>query len=638
MRRIPVLVALCCAAFGLAAAEEDETALLSKYCSSCHSATKHKGDFDLGKLARPGTSADDDHRWDDVRRALAEQEMPPPESDKPQPGLAERDRVIAWIDRSFAGPDGKPSDPGWVTVHRLTRTEYNRTIHDLLGVDGNPADAFPADSAGGFGSFDNQADTLYVSPTLMERLLDVSLDVIAKAKPERLGLVAPEKDKKGEITYMARRKSVEATLAAFLPNAWRRPVTSSEIQSLYHVYERAGKKSNVTHEDALRLACAAALTSPNFIFRAEETRPGKDVYPVAPYELANRLSYFLWSSMPDAALMAAAKDGSLKEPAGVAAQVKRMLADPKARILAKQFMGQWLGTDDLATGLGPDPKLVHGYDESLRAAMMEEPAAFMQGLLDDDRGLVDLIDCDYAYVNAELARHYDLPSPGGAGFAKVAVTDGRRGGLVTMAGVLAITSRPARTSPVIRGKWILQELLSYPPPPPPPNVPALIEATDAAPNLGTLRQRLERHRSDPNCNGCHQRIDPLGFGLENFDALGRWRERGERGEALDTVGTMPSGEKFDGPKQLKKLLMQRRDRIMSTVVERMLSYALGRAIERSDRATVRDIVAHLAADHWRAQTLITEVALSLPFRFKRNPTIAPAPATVAKDKDKDAKP
>jgi hypothetical protein len=628
--------ALMAIASSLVAADDagDPRSVMRKSCYDCHSSAKHKGDLDLEKLPSPGTSPDDDHVWENVRRALAEMEMPPPE--KPQPSVADRDAAVSWIDRKLDGPNGDtPTDPGWVTIHRLTRTEYNRTIHDLLGVDGDPADAFPPDSAGGSGSFDNQADTLYVSPLMMERLLDVSLAVIEKAKPERLGWVAPEKDKKGEVTLMTRKKAVESTLAAFLPNAWRRPVATSEVAQLYRIYERAAKKNNVTHDDSLRLTLAAALTSPNFLFRIEESKPVKDAYPIGPYELASRLSYFLWSTMPDPALLTAAKDGSLKEPAGVAAQIKRMLADPKAAILAKQFMGQWLGTDDLAHGLGPDPKLVRGYDEALRAAMIEEPAAFMQGLLTGNGSLVDLIDCDYVYVNGELARHYELGG-GGTGFTKVPVPDGRRGGLVTMAGVLAITSRPARTSPVIRGKWILQELLSYPPPPPPPNVPALPEA-DGKANVGTLRQRLERHRTDPACNGCHQRIDPLGFGLENFDAIGRWRVRGDQGEPLDTVGTMPSGEKFDGPQQLKKLLMLRRDRVMTTVVERMLSYALGRPIERFDRSTVRQIVKHLAADGWKAQTLVSEIALSLPFRFKRNPTVAPVASAPGAGAAKDTK-
>jgi hypothetical protein len=324
--------------------------------------------------------------------------------------------------------------------------------------------------------------------------------------------------------------------------------------------------------------------------------------------------------MPDEALFAAAADNSLLKPDIISAQVKRMLADPRARIVAQQFMGQWLGTNELANGLGPDPKLVKGYDDSLRNAMINEPIEFMFALLRNNGKLTDLIDSDYVIIDNQLARHYGLPSPGGkdSEFKKVAVKDGRRGGLIGMASVLAITSRPSRTSPVIRGKWILSELLSYPPPPPPPNVPELAEVSDGKKIVGSLRQRLEQHRTDPNCNSCHQRIDPLGFGLENYDALGRWRERGDHGEDLDAVGTMPSGETFSGPQQLKQLLQKRSSRIMNTVAERMLSYALGRGIERYDRSTVRTLCATMAGKEWRAQELITEIVLSLPFCYKRN--------------------
>ncbi|MBA3700574.1 MAG: DUF1592 domain-containing protein [Planctomycetes bacterium] len=630
MKRILPLLGALALILPLAAVEDERTTrdFIAKHCLTCHSSVKQKGDVDLEKLPSPGISSEDDHRWEGIRRALAEQEMPPPE--KPQPSQAERDSVVAWIDRQLDGPGGDtPTDPGWVTVHRLTRTEYNRTIHDLLGVGGNPADAFPADNGGGSGSFDNNADMLYVSPILMERLLDVSLTVVGQAKPERLNLVAPEKDKKGAVTPVTQRKAAEASLTAFLPRAWRRPVTKAEVQTLLKLYDRAAKKNNVTHDDSLRLTYAAALTSPNFIFRIEQSKPGTEVQPLTPYEIANRLSYFLWSTMPDEALFKAAEDGSLAKPEGITAQIARMLNDPKAEILARQFMGQWLGTDELTNGLGPDPKIIKGYSTSLRSAMIEEPVVFLRALLKDNGSLTDLIDCNYVYVNRELAEHYGLSGVRADGFSKVTVDNGQRGGLVTMAGVLAITSRPARTSPVIRGKWILQELLSYPPPPPPPNVPPLPEAENGKPNVGTLRERLERHRADPACSGCHQRIDPLGFGLENFDALGRWRTRGDQGETLDTIGTLPSGEKFDGPQQLKKLLKGRQDRIMQTVVERMLSYALGRGIERHDRSTVRLIVKNLAADQFHAQTLIREVALSLPFRYRRNPTIAPVAATTA---------
>jgi hypothetical protein len=620
-----VLAAIVLCAFGtpLVALDGEQPVrdFLSKHCLNCHSTAKMKGDVDLQKLPTDDESFLE--LWENARNALATSEMPPPE--KPQPTAAERDAVIAWIDRLLDGPGGDtPSDPGWVTTHRLTRTEYNRTIKDLLGVEGDPAEAFPADSAGGAGAFDNQSDTLYVSPLLMERLLDVSLMVVEKAKPERLDWVQPEKDKKGAVTPATQRKAAETGLLAFLPRAWRRPVPRTEVQNLLKVYDRAIKKNNVTHDDALRLTYAAALTSPNFIFRIETFKPGAEPYALGPYDLANRLSYFLWSTMPDAVLFKAAADGSLSTPEGLTAQVTRMLADPKAEILPRQFMGQWLGTDELAGGLGPDPKLVKGYSTALRSAMMAEPAVFFANLLTQNGSLSDLIDCNYVYVNRELAEHYGLSGVRDDGFVRVAVNDGRRGGLITMAGVLAITSRPSRTSPVIRGKWILQELLSYPPPPAPPNVPPLPENEDGKANVGTLRQRLERHRTDPACNGCHQRIDPLGFGLENYDALGRWRTRGDHGEQLDTVGTMPTGETFDGPAALKKLLATRRDRITQTMVERMLTYALGRPIARHDRSTVRQITARLASDGYHAQTLIREVVLSLPFRSKRNPAVAVA--------------
>ncbi|MBA3937866.1 MAG: DUF1592 domain-containing protein [Planctomycetes bacterium] len=629
--RLPAGVAILAAIWlglyaPLVGSEGDEATrkLLSTNCLPCHSALKHKGDLDLEKpLAASDLGAGDEHLWENIRRVVSEQEMPPPEK-KQQPSLAERDRLITWIDRTLDGPGGDtPSDPGSVTIHRLTHVEYNRTIHDLLGVDGDPAQAFPPDSAGGAGAFDNQADTLFVSPLLMERLLGLSLGLVAKAEPARLGVVEAEKNKQGQVTPQARRKAVEASLTAFLPRAWRRPVTAGEVQALYRVYERAAR-GNVAPQDALQLAYAAALTSTEFLFRFEEVKSVPGAYPLGAYELANRLSYFLWSTMPDEALLAAAKSGALATPEGIAAQVTRMLADPRARILASQFMGQWLGTADLATGLGPDAKLFEGYSDALRAAMIAEPAEFLQALLDGNGSVLDLIDCAYVYADETLARHYRLTPGAGAGFTRIAVDDGRRGGLVTMAGVLAVTSRPSRTSPVLRGKWILQELLSYPPPPPPANVPALIEATAATPNVGTLRQRLERHRADPACASCHQRIDPLGFGLENFDALGRWRTQGDQGEALDAVGTLPNGETFSGPQQLKKLLMQHRERIMTTLVERLLAYALGRGPQRCDRPSVRLILTHLAADGWKARTLVTEIALSLPFRAKRNPLIKPA--------------
>jgi hypothetical protein len=596
--------------------EVQHRALLDRLCLECHASEKKKGDFELAFVAKTDPASHD--AWENVRNAIAAGDMPP--HDKPQPSPAERDALVAWIDRLLDGPSGDaPSDPGWVTTRRLTRVEFNRTIADLLGLAGDHAESFPPDSAGGSGSFDNQADTLYVSPLLMERVLEVTLPLVEKTPRERLHWSNPEPDKKkGMVTAQTQRKAGEVSLTTFLPRAWRRPVAKAEVQALLKVYDR-GVKRSIAHDDALRLTYAAALTAPHFLFRTEQVRPGNEVQALSPYELANRLSYFLWSTMPDEELFARAADGSLVRAEVITAQVTRMLAHPKATVLPRAFMGQWLGTDGLASGLGPDPKLVRGYSAAVKAAMMQEPAEFFRHLLQRNGPLTDLIDSDYVYVNEDLADLYGLSGASGERFTRVTVSDGRRGGLVTMAGVLAITSRPARTSPVLRGKWILQELLSYPPPPPPPNVPPLPETGDGTLNVGPLRARLERHRDDPNCRSCHQRIDPLGFGLENFDQIGRWRTRGDVGEPLDTTGTMPDGARFDGPQQLKKLLKERQDRVIQTVVERMLVYALGRQLARHDRTTVRQITARLAANRYGAAQLIHEVALSLPFRYQRDP-------------------
>lgn len=604
----------------------DESPLVARLCMDCHSSAARKGDFDLQKLGVPSGARLAD--WEKVRSNLADGSMPP--RGKPQPTPPERERLIAWIDRALDGPEGaKPEDPGPAPLRRLTRLEINRTLKELLGAEGSPADALPPDSAGGSGTFENNADTLFISPLLMERMLDLALELIRKAKPDKLNEVAVEKDKTGKETPALRRKAAELALTGFLPRAWRRPVPSTEVRNHLRAYDR-GVERKLSHEDALLMAYAAALISPNFLYRLETAQSGNGISEITPYELAVRLSYLFWSAPPDAELTAAAANGSLsRDPKVHARQIDRLLADPRAGVFRAQFMGQWLGTSDLAGGRGPDPKAFPDYTPALRASMAEEPAALFELMLREDRSLLELIEADYVVADATLARIYELPFPGGDGFHRIAAPGGRRGGVATMAGVLAATSRPSRTSPVLRGKWILEELLSTPPPPPPANVPALPE--DRSPNLGSLRQRLERHRADPNCTSCHVRIDPLGFGLENFDALGRWREQGEMGEALDVLGTLPGGQTFRGPQELKRVLMQRKEKVMTTVVERMLAFAVGRNLERSDRPVVRQILSRLAADGWKTRTLVSEVVTSLPFRYRRNAGWVPPSVSRPKD-------
>lgn len=626
MSRLPGLLLACLLPLGSITAEDERgmRQLLGRYCLACHAPQKKKADLDLESIARPGLHPDHDEHWEQVRVVLGDHSMPP--EGKPQPTPEERDRLAAWIDQSLSGPAGdQPSDPGWVAARRLTRLEFANTIRDLLGVAIDAAQALPPDNSGGGGGFDNDTEVLFVTPLLMERLLDATLSAVAQAKPERLGIVTPEPDKTGAISATARRKAVEASLLAFLPRAWRRPVAATEAATYVKIYERAMKRGVISHDDALRLAYAATLVSSNFLLRMEINRPGSAPYPLTAHELATRLSYFLWATMPDAELRRLADEGRLQDATVLVAQAERLLKDRRSQVFIRQFVSQWLGTADLAEGRGPEAEHFRDYTESLRRSLMEEPVAFLRGLFADNRSLLDLIDSDYVWVDGELARHYGLSAPGAKDFVRVPVGDSRRGGLVTMGGVLAVTSRPSRTSPVLRGKWILDELLSAPPPPPPPDAPDLPESGEDLRRL-TLRQRMERHREDPACVGCHQRIDPLGLGLENFDALGRWRTRGDHGEPLDTLGTLPGGVRFDGPAELKAVLMARKERIMTTVVERMLSYALGRRLERHDRPTVRVIMQRLAADGWRARTLISEIVTSLPFRQRRAPTAVAVPA------------
>jgi hypothetical protein len=293
----------------------------------------------------------------------------------------------------------------------------------------------------------------------------------------------------------------------------------------------------------------------------------------------------------------------------------RMLADPKARALSEQFVGQWLGIRTLGSVAAPDPRKFPEFTPALREAMVSEPTEFFAGLLREDRSLLELLDSDYAWVNADLARHYGIPGVSGQSFTRVSLPDRRRGGVTGMAAVLTQTSYPQRTSPVLRGKWLLEEVFGTPPPPPPPLV-ATLSPNDAKSEGLTFRQRLEKHRKDPNCAACHARLDPLGFALENFDPLGRWRTE-VSGEAVDASGELPGGVVIVGPEALKKLLLERRQLFLRHLTEKMLAYALGRGVEYYDIPAVKQITETVAADGHRAPRLILEIVRSAPFRLRR---------------------
>ncbi len=397
-------------------------------------------------------------------------------------------------------------------------------------------------------------------------------------------------------------------IARFAERAYRRPLTRDEVERIFPIFQLAHDRGE-SFERGIQLALTTVLASPRFLFlvEPEETREDR---PLNEFELASRLSYFLWSSMPDESLFREARAGTLR--ANLRRQVVRMLDDPRTDQFVENFAGQWLQLRKLA-GATPDKDLFPGFDESLRDAMRRETEHCFAYILRNDRSVLEMLDSDYTFVNEALARHYGIEGVTGRPFRQVSVTDGRRGGVLTQASVLTLTSNPNRTSPVKRGQWILQQLLGTPPPPPPPEVAKLDESQQAA-DAASLRERMEVHRTNPQCASCHQQMDPLGFALENFDAVGRWRSRDGQ-FPIDPSGTLIGGRKFADVLELKRLLRSTgAKKFARTLIENMLTYGLGRGLEAYDYCTVEDIRQRLAANDFRIRNIVFGIVESKAFQ------------------------
>jgi PAS domain-containing protein len=411
-------------------------------------------------------------------------------------------------------------------------------------------------------------------------------------------------------------RSIVSSLAR---RAFRRPVTPAEVAP-YLKLAALARAQGGSFNDGVATALQAILVSPDFLFRIERDRAvgASAASPVNQHELASRLSYFLWSSMPDEELLRTADQGRLRQPGVLSAQVRRMLRDPKSGALVDNFAGQWLELRRLESAV-PDRDKFPQFEEYLRISMRRETDLFFQNLIREDRPVLELLDAKYTFLNQRLAEFYGIKGVEGPEFRRVDLAGGsaearRRGGILTQASVLTVSSYATRTSPVLRGKWVLENLLNAPPPPPPPNVPPLEEAK--AGTAASLRQVLETHRANALCASCHSKMDPLGFGLENFNAIGEWREKDGQ-FAIDASGVLPDGRAFQGPEQLKAILMQNKDAFADCIAEKMLTYALGRGLERYDRPAVKQITAKLAAGNYKFSTLVTGIVESLPFQQRR---------------------
>jgi len=404
-------------------------------------------------------------------------------------------------------------------------------------------------------------------------------------------------------------------LVSLARSAYRRPVTEVDWKPLLTFYQNA--RANGDFDFGIQKAIEALLVAPDFLFRVETdpSAAGRN-HRVSDVELASRLSFFLWSSVPDETLLDLAERSKLSNPVELSRQVDRMLDDPKSFAFVSNFAGQWLQIRNLAT-VRPDPIVFADFDESLRFSMQRETELFFDSIVRENRSILDLLGADYTFLNERLAIHYGIPGVYGSQFRRVALTDSNRGGLLGQGSLLTVTSPPNRTSVVQRGKWILDNLLAEPPPPPPADVPALDATTKGARKL-SLREAMELHRANPGCAVCHRNIDPLGFALENYDGIGGWRSK-DGDSAIDASGKLPDGTEFEGPAGLKKVLVTgRRDEFVSTVIEKLLTYGLGRGVEYYDMPAVRAIVRQTEANEYRLRDLILGVASSVPFQMRRS--------------------
>ena len=399
--------------------------------------------------------------------------------------------------------------------------------------------------------------------------------------------------------------------------AYRRPVTATDVVPLLDLFA-IGRADGDRFEEGIEMALSGVLVSPSFLFRApsvpEDGEPGS-AYRLSNVDLASRLSFFLWSSIPDDELLDLAEAGRLSDPPVLAAQIARMLADPKAGALVDNFGGQWLHLRNVADWT-PDPERFADFDEPLRYAFERETALFLDHLVREDRSVLELIDADYTFLNERLADFYGIDGVRGGYFRRVPLTASERGGILTHGSVLMVTSYPTRTSPVLRGKWVLENLLGAPPPPPPPDVPAL--AAGAETSAGSLREALEQHRANPACAACHAKLDPLGFALENFDAVGAYRTEDD-GAAVEASGALPDGTLVDGPAGLRRVLLDRRQEFVETLAAKLLTYAIGRGLESYDQPAVREIRRRVEAAEHRFSALVAAVVDSVPFRLRRSP-------------------
>jgi hypothetical protein len=642
---IPVLVSVA------SAADDSPRTVFARFCGACHFAGAEEGGVaidrmlaatDVGRQVDPGSA---EHAgWVNLWKNLRAETMPP--ADEPQPSFAERRRMLEFVSRDVMGVDARRPDPGHVVLRRLNRVEYANAVRDLTGSEEDLRDDLPADDTG-YG-FDTIGEVLSVSPLLLEKYVDLAArvgDRVAAAataatadgypaRLRRLFAFGPQ-----PTDPAARPEHLRRTVRRLAERAFRRPVDDETVGRLMAVSEGAIAAPGGSFEAGIAAAVTAVLASPRFLFRVEDdaaAAAAEGAVPIDEYALATRLSFFLWSTIPDDELLAAAAAGTLRADLG--SHVERMLRDPRSDAFVENFVGQWLQTRDV-TALPFDLRRVLGvrdrlegekiFSTAVRQAMRAETEMLFAHVLRTGLPASELLVGRSTFLNEPLAGFYGVAGVVGDEMRLVTLPDHvPRGGLLTHGSVLMVTSNPTRTSPVKRGLFILENLLGTPAPPAPPGVPPLEEAA-ALPQASTMRDLMERHRREPLCASCHARMDPLGLALEAYDAIGRWRPEAATG-AIDTAGRLITGERFADVQELAQVIAgpRRRD-FHRCLVEKLLTYALGRGVEYFDEPAVDMILEQVGPDG-RLDRLVWGVVMSVPFQMRRSlPATAPVPPPAA---------
>ena len=588
--------------------------LLNRFCIECHADGAY-GDLNIEVLSSQLPLVRNRQHWINILEQIRNRSMPPADA-QTKPTEPERLKLVAWIHTQIHDFDyATVAAPGYEPVRRLTHQQYNNAIRDLFGVDLRPADRFPTELAASSG-FNNSANSLFLNALLMERYLNTTEWLIDEALPAIK--TTEQHNQTYELVFSESGEPDDASqvLQRFVTRAWRRRPTADELGKLNRIV--AGTtKTGASKFDSVKKAIAISLVSPNFLMISESSSGSEEVWQVSDWDLASRLSLFLWSSIPDDRLHSMAETSQLHDRDKLFQTVDRMLDDPKANALGTVFAAQWLGSQFLGKRVRADPIDNPWCTETLMSAMRSETSLFFLSLIRDDLPLEQLINGRYTYLNEELAGFYGIDGVHGEKMQRIELSeDNPRGGIFGQAALLAVTSFPGRASPVVRGRWILGDVLGTPPPPPPPNVSELSERLERARGL-SMREKLELHRRNPNCYACHSQIDPLGFGLQQFDWFGRWRSS----DRIDPSGQLPDGSRFRGPKELKNVIVQTRlDDLATNVARKMLSFGLGRQLEYFDEAAVQKICDAWKKDDYRMRSLVKQIVISYPFQYKQRPS------------------